>query len=455
MSQPILSVESLDKIYKIYPRPLDRVREMVTRRPCHQEVRALEGIAFELQQGESLGIIGQNGSGKSTLLKILSGVTVPTRGEVAVRGQVASLLELGMGFHFEFTGRQNIAINAAIMGLSPQEVARRSPEIIAFSELGEFIDRPVKTYSTGMKMRLGFSIAINVEPEILIVDEALSVGDGYFQKKCMDRILGYLDSGRTLLFCSHAMYYVSTLCQRAMWLRHGRVAALGPVEEVVREYERFLLAKSRHSAAADAAAAAGDVPAAATENAPAVAEDGGKPARIVAVRQAGGTGTPPRFRFGEPWELEIEWVTGNPEIEFHVAVGIDRIDGVQICACGSHRDRLPAWSGSHRYRVRLRLPEMPVLKGEFSIYVFLMDEDGVHVFDQWVLRSAFSIAPQEEYVFGLIRAEHSWDTLVRDAGPADPASADTVSADTVSADTVSADTVSADTVSAGAVLAGG
>jgi ABC-type polysaccharide/polyol phosphate transport system ATPase subunit len=418
MSQPILSVAGLDKNYRIYPRPLDRLREMVIRRPCHQEVRALDGIGFDLHRGESLGIIGQNGSGKSTLLKILSGVTVPTRGEVAVRGQVASLLELGMGFHFDFTGRQNITINAAIMGLSPREVERRSPEIIAFSELGEFIDRPVKTYSTGMKMRLGFSIAINVEPEILIVDEALSVGDGYFQKKCMDRIRSYLDSGRTLLFCSHAMYYVSTLCQRAIWLRHGRVAAHGPVEEVVREYERFLLAKSRHSAA-DAAAAAGtgdgDVAVAAS-----------KPARIVAVRQPGGTGKPPRFRFGEPWELEIEWVTRDPQIEFHVAVGIDRIDDVQICAFGSHRDRLPPWTGSHDYRVRLRLPEMPLLKGEFSVYVFLMDEDGVYVFDQWVLRSAFSIAPQEEYVFGLLQAEHGWETLAREAEPAGEVPAGTV-----------------------------
>ncbi len=403
MSQPILSASDLTKIYRIYPRPVDRLRELIVRRRCHQQVRALDEVGFELDRGESLGIIGQNGSGKSTLLKILSGVTAPTRGEVEVRGQVASLLELGMGFHFEFTGRQNISINAAIMGLSPREVEERSPEIIAFSELGEFIDRPVKTYSTGMKMRLGFSIAINVDPEVLIVDEALSVGDGYFQKKCMDRIQEYIGSGRTLLFCSHAMYYVSALCQRAMWLHHGRVAAFGPVEEVVREYERFLLAKSRRSDA--------DQPPAEAESEATGGLASEKPARIVAVRQPETSSEQPRFSYGDPWSLEIEWVTEKPEIEFHVAVGIDRIDDVQICAFGSHRDGLPTWTGSEHYHVQLRLPSMPLLKGEFSIYVFLMDEDGVYVYDQWVLRSAFSISPQEDYVFGLIQAEHDWDTL--------------------------------------------
>src|SRR6185503_10159017 len=193
-------------------------------------------------------------------LKILCGVTQATAGSLQVDGRVAAILELGAGFHPDFSGRQNAVLNAALLGLSEREVAAALPRIVAFSELGDFIDRPVKTYSTGMAMRLGFSIATQVEPEVLIIDEALSVGDGYFQKKCMDRLRLFVGAGGTLLFCSHAMYYVSAFCERALWLRQGRVEALGPVAAMVRDYENFLVAKS-----ARAAEAAATEPAAAAE----------------------------------------------------------------------------------------------------------------------------------------------------------------------------------------------
>src|SRR3954462_14918455 len=243
MREPVVIAEELSKVYKVYKPPWDRLRELVTRRPRHREFHALEKASFSLPRGEGLAIIGENGAGKSTLLKTLAGITAPTSGSVTVRGKVASILELGSGFHPEFTGRQNIVLNAAMLGLSQDELRRKLPDIVAFSELGDFIDQPVKTYSTGMAMRLSFSIATQVEPDVLIIDEALSVGDGYFQKKCMDRLRRFVDGGGTLLFCSHAMYYVSAFCQRALWLRQGRAEALGPTEEVVREYENFLVAK--------------------------------------------------------------------------------------------------------------------------------------------------------------------------------------------------------------------
>ena len=390
--EPLIAISRLSKTYRVYPKPWYRLRELVTGRTYHQAFDALADVSLELRQGESLGIIGENGAGKSTLLKLLSGVTAPTSGEVMVRGAVASLLELGMGFHPEFSGRDNIRLNAAMMGLSEGEVERKIPEIVAFSELREFIDRPVKTYSTGMAMRLGFAIAVQVEPEILIIDEALSVGDGYFQKKCMSCIQDFVASGRTLIFCSHAMYYVSAYCQRALWLRHGRVAASGPVEHVVREYENFLLRKgesAKRVAAEEKAASHG-------------------PARIVSVRQpAGANGA--TYRHREPWSLEIEWRTTDPSLPFHVGVGVDRIDGVQVCSFGSHRDGLPPWLGADRYQATLRIPELPMLKGEFSLYVFLLDEAGMHVYDQKVIPSAFSIETTEEYRFGLIEAEHVWE----------------------------------------------
>ncbi len=396
--EPLIAASRLSKTYRVYPKSWYRLRELVTGRPCHQAFEALTEVSFELRQGESLGIIGENGAGKSTLLKLLSGVTAPTSGRVVVQGQVASLLELGMGFHPEFTGRDNIRLNAAMMGLSEAEVERKIPEIIAFSELGEFIDRPVKTYSTGMSMRLGFAIAVQVEPEILIIDEALSVGDGYFQQKCASCIQSFVASGRTLIFCSHAMYYVSAYCQRAVWLRHGRIAASGPVEEVVREYENSLRRTGERSArdAERPDRDKGDDPAQG-------------PARIVSVRQLSGH-SDAVYRYREPFALEIEWQTTDPSLPFHLGIGVDRIDGVQVCAFGSHRDGLAPWLGSCRYRAILRIPELPMLKGEFSLYIFLLDEHGLHVYDQRVIPSAFSIEALEEYRFGLIETDHAWES---------------------------------------------
>ncbi|MCI0344366.1 MAG: ABC transporter ATP-binding protein, partial [Chloroflexi bacterium] len=226
MSDTVVTVHGLSKRYRVYATPWDRLWEALTRRPRHRDFHALDDVGFTLERGEGLAVIGENGAGKSTLLKILAGITAPTAGRLEVRGKIASILELGSGFHPEFTGRQNIVLNAAMLGLSEAEVKARMPEIVGFSELGEFIDQPVKCYSTGMAMRLGFSIATQVDPEVLIIDEALSVGDGYFQKKCMDRLQRYVEEGGTLLFCSHAMYYVSAFCRRAMWLKQGRVEAL-------------------------------------------------------------------------------------------------------------------------------------------------------------------------------------------------------------------------------------
>ena len=240
MSQPVVSARALSKIYRVYARPVDRLVEGLLRRPRHTPFEALRSIDLEVPRGEGFGIIGENGAGKSTLLKILAGVTAPTSGVVEIRGTVASILELGSAFHNELTGRQNIALNAAMFGLDRNQVIERTPGIIDFSELGHFIDQPVKTYSTGMVMRLGFSIAIQVAPDVLIIDEALSVGDGYFQKKCMVHLKRYVDGGGTLLICSHAMYYISAFCKRALWMREGGIESLGPTQQVVPRYEAYL-----------------------------------------------------------------------------------------------------------------------------------------------------------------------------------------------------------------------
>jgi ABC-type polysaccharide/polyol phosphate transport system ATPase subunit len=398
MSEPVVIAERLTKTYRVYATPWDRLGEAITRRSRHRAFQALAEVSFALPRGEGLALIGENGAGKSTLLKILAGITAPTSGSCEVRGKVASILELGSGFHPDFTGRQNIVLNAAMLGLSQEELRRKMPDIVGFSELGDFIDQPVKTYSTGMAMRLGFAIATQVEPDVLIIDEALSVGDGYFQKKCMDRLRGFVDAGGTLLFCSHAMYYVSAFCQRALWLRQGRTEALGPVESVVRDYENFLVGKSARAAEAQSPTAAG---------ARAVA-----PARLRAVRLAR-PGRCPRYRCGEPWELEVEWETSDPRLAFHLGVGINRVDEVEVCSFATHLDGLPPLAGDDGAgSARLRIPSLPLVKGEFTLYIFLMDEAGLHIYDQRRIPSAFSVH-SPAYEFGLVRTDHAWEVDAR------------------------------------------
>lgn len=387
----------LGKTYRVYDSPWDRVFEALLRRPRHRDFVALEGVSFELPQGEGLGVVGQNGAGKSTLLKMLAGIVAPTCGTLELRGKVASILELGSGFHPEFSGRQNIVLNAAMLGLTEDEVREKTPEIIAFSELGDFIDQPVKTYSTGMSMRLGFAIATQVEPDVLIIDEALSVGDGYFQKKCMDRIQRFLAEGGTLLFCSHAMYYVSAFCERALWLRKGRPEALGPTREVVRDYENFLVSKGRSAEAAEA-----ETP---------VERPG--PARITSVELLGGSEAPGGlrgFRCGHPWSLEVEWVSEEEDLGFHLGVGIERVDQVEALTFATHLDGREPFRGLHRYRVRLRMPEQPLNRGEFVVRILLLDDRGLHVYDRKDVSRAFRI---DSPGYGLMRAPHSWELLDR------------------------------------------
>jgi lipopolysaccharide transport system ATP-binding protein len=418
MGEAIVRARGLGKTYRAYPTPWDRLAEAATGRRRHEEFHALAGVSFEQGRGEGLALVGENGAGKSTLLKILAGITAPTAGEATVAGRIASILELGSGFHPEFTGRQNIVLNAALLGLAEEAVREATPRILDFAELGAFIDQPVKTYSTGMAMRLGFAIATQVDPDVLIIDEALSVGDGYFQKKCMDRLQVFVDGGGTLLFCSHAMYYVSAFCQRALWLRGGRVEALGPVDGVVREYEDFLAVKSRRrtagegqgepapSVAPSGAAAGAAVAEPEGGDEAAVAERSAKPARLLEARVAGAAAERP-LRAGEPLAVEVAWRAESPDLAFHLGIGVNRIDDVEVCAFGTHAAGLPPASGRTDYRLRLEVPELPIVKGTFSLYVFLLDERGLHVYDQRLLAGAFSVA-DSGYHFGLVRVPHRW-----------------------------------------------
>jgi teichoic acid transport system ATP-binding protein len=241
-----IEVNNLTKVYRLYNSPKDRLREIISLNgtKCHHDFHALHDVSFQIERGKTVGIIGQNGSGKSTLLKIICGVLQPTSGSFHVNGRIAALLELGAGFNPEFSGRANVYMNGALMGISREEMDQRFPAIEAFAEIGEFINQPVKTYSSGMFVRLAFAAAINVDPEILIVDEALSVGDAFFHAKCFARFKEFKEKGVTIIFVTHVLDLITTHCDRALLFNHGSLVAEGRPKPVIDEYNRLIAAKS-------------------------------------------------------------------------------------------------------------------------------------------------------------------------------------------------------------------
>lgn len=240
MTDRAIQVEHLTKTYRLYRSPKDHLRELISLKGTkyHREFHALNDISFGVERGETVGIIGQNGSGKSTLLKLICGAVKPSNGMIKVNGRISSLLELGAGFHPEFTGRDNVYMNGALLGFTREEMDGRLPEIEAFAGIGEFIDQPVKAYSSGMYVRLAFSAAVHIDPEILIVDEALSVGDTYFQTKCMLHMRKMIDNGVTMLFVSHDMGAINSLCQKCAYIESGKLVDFDKVSKVVGQYVR-------------------------------------------------------------------------------------------------------------------------------------------------------------------------------------------------------------------------
>jgi lipopolysaccharide transport system ATP-binding protein len=238
----MIEVNNLSKVFRLYHNPKNRLKEILLRRPYSRDFIALKNISFTVHEGETLGIIGENGAGKSTLLKILAGILLPTNGQVSIDGHITGLLELGTGFNPELTGLKNIYMNGLLLGMSKEEIDRKLNSIIEFTELGSFIDEPIKVYSSGMLMRLAFSVSIHSEPQAFVVDEALSVGDAYFQQKCMNRIQKFRENGGSIVFVSHDMNAVKILCDRALLLKNGEIVEEGNPDTVINTYN-FLLAK--------------------------------------------------------------------------------------------------------------------------------------------------------------------------------------------------------------------
>ncbi|MFN8566212.1 MAG: polysaccharide ABC transporter ATP-binding protein [Kouleothrix sp.] len=298
-------------------------------RPHTETFWALRDVSFEVRHGEVMGIIGRNGAGKSTLLKVLSRITEPTEGFAELRGRVGTLLEVGTGFHPELTGRENIYLNGTILGMKRAEIERQFDEIVAFAEVERFIDTPVKHYSSGMYLRLAFAVAAHLDPEILIVDEVLAVGDAQFQKKCLGKMEDVASQGRTVLFVSHNMSAVRTLCSQTILLKSGQVAAAGPTDAILAQY----LASS----AADLVATL------------ALPRSGpGAPGQATSLQFASSAGTPQaEFRLGEPWRIALEFELSRPLDQVTAAVGLVTLDSFPVITYWSQPKDLPAG----RYRV--------------------------------------------------------------------------------------------------------
>jgi lipopolysaccharide transport system ATP-binding protein len=382
----------LGKAYPLAARPRERLRQLLWGRPFEGPVHwALRELSLEVPRGGSLGVIGENGAGKSTLLALLAGLTEPTEGMVAVAGRVATLLDLGAGFNPLFTGRENVRLGGAILGLSPREVEARLPDILAFAELGDFVDRPVRTYSSGMYVRLAFALATSVDPDVLVIDEILAVGDQYFQKKCVDRIQAFRRAGVALVFCSHNLYLVKELCEQAVWLREGRVAAMGETGAVEDAYASYLRARMAPGA-----------------EAPSWSRPADSPAWLTAVRVVDGDGVPrEHFLTGEALAIEVEFETATPDLPVHVGVHLVRNDAVECFATSTHfGGAVPARHG-RQGAIVLRFPALPLFSGTFHVSIGLLDEHGLHPYDLRWRVCEFTVTHRGRES-GFCQLEHEW-----------------------------------------------
>ena len=390
-----IEAQQVSKVYRIYANPKDRLKEFLSRgrRKYHQEFWALRDVSLGVGVGSTLGLIGDNGAGKSTMLQLVAGVLRPTSGYVTTRGRVSTILELGTGFNPEFTGRENAIMSGTILGIPPKEMERRLPEIAAFAEIGDFIDRPVKLYSSGMYVRLAFAVATSVDPDVLIIDEALSVGDQYFQKRCIDRIAAFRKAGKTILFCSHSLYQIRLISDEVIWLKDGRTVEAGDASRVIGAYENYLRER--------------EVP-----KEPVRVLDQGP--RIfpsvshVRLSRNGEEVERDQFMTGEDLTVTVQYEVPQPPTVVHVGIFIDRNDGVPVFGTGTHVAGVtpPTYSGS----IRLRFPRLALMSGMYTVSVALLDEHGLHLYDNRVREFKFQVM-QTVQAMGLCYLDHRWEEV--------------------------------------------
>lgn len=398
-SEFAVNARALSKCYAVYQRPRDRLWQMFSRRrKLYSEFWALKDVDLCIVPGEAVGLIGCNGAGKSTLLQLVCGTLTPTSGVLETSGRVAALLELGAGFNPEFSGRENVFFSAAVLGLEQEEIEARFEAIVEFSGIKAFIDQPVKTYSSGMFVRLAFAVATSVDPDILVVDEALSVGDGDFARKSFDRIMSMKEAGKTVLFCSHSMFMVESICGRVLWLDKGLIAEQGDPARVIASYQRFL-----DGMESSGMSAVGGAP---------VSHSGPKGrARFTAVRVSadGETGKSLRVHSRRSTvSVEVDFV-GDPALPApSVGVTFSGVGNRIVASAGAWNDsvemhRAPDGSGS----TTVVFPRFALLKGQYGVGVFLFCERGLHVYEAADPVATLEVV-QEGVEQGVVYLEREW-----------------------------------------------
>lgn len=379
MSEPAITVDGVTKRFRLLHDHNSTLKATVLRgfrRAVYEEFLALENVSLEVPAGTTYGLVGANGSGKSTLLKCMARIYRPDKGEITVRGKTSALLELGAGFHPELSGRENVYLNGSILGMSKNDIDSRFDEIVGFAGLERFIDTPVKNYSSGMYVRLGFSVAINVEPEVLLVDEVLAVGDESFQSRCNEKFAELRKSGCTIVVVSHGMDQMRNLCDRVAWLERGVLQSEGPPGAVIEAYMHKVRSdRSEYSA----------------RNRSAVLEAGEEPL-IDSVKVLDGAGkASPVLRTGAPVTIRITFDEGRIGAPVAVALTLFRVDGAHITSLNSG-GALTDGTGTRRV-VDYRIEALPLIAGRYSIAVALHDKDVLHVFERADPALKFEIEP--------------------------------------------------------------
>jgi lipopolysaccharide transport system ATP-binding protein len=446
---PAVRLRGVAKSYFVYQQPVDRLLQMIwrTRRRFYEELRVLNDISLEIQHGETVGVIGRNGAGKSTLLQIIAGTLQPSEGEVEVAGRVAPLIELGAGFNPEFSGRDNVIVYGRLLGMDQSEVERKYDEIVRFADIGAYIERPVKTYSSGMNARLAFAVAIHVDPKILIVDEILAVGDLPFQQKCLRRFYEIKESGCTIIVVAHDQYLIRSLCDKAIYLKAGGLAAFGPASEVAALYSEdieHVLDRTEPMAPRQDALEAAGLPAAATEQtldgATAASSAGGSLRRtshdaiqldetdrsaephpylnrlftITEVRFTSDKGeVVDCVKSGDSVMLRMRFkaLTRDLPPAFSFVFNLYRHDGVYVCGTTTLMDGYAPHPSGRSGEITVTFPKLPLLAGKYVWRVAINDHGGLAVYSEAKGVCPFRVIDDFHSV-GVVHLERSWNIVI-------------------------------------------
>lgn len=399
-----IEIKNLTKIYKIYKKPWYRVKDMFTSKKSYNKFYALNNINVDINKGDAVGVLGKNGAGKSTLLKIVTGVTSPSKGYININGKISALLELTSGFDQELTGIENIYLKALTMGIQKKEMQSKIDAIIDFADIGDYINQPVRTYSSGMKSRLGFAISVNVDPDILIVDEALSVGDDVFKLKCISRMEEFKSQGKTILFVSHSLFTIKTFCNKCMWIKDGKLMSYGDTGEIIVQYEKFLKeerAKERLKKQKEALENNSDVGLLSKKD-------------IIEFSKFtflnSNNEQTNKYCFGEDIIYEFKYEVKRPLEELKWCFTIRDADTREIFGSDKRSENHIIYEEIGKHELRIRLHNMKLLPGKYLLSGELINKTGI-IYVSYSNKKPFYITMDEFRGTGITYIDHTYENF--------------------------------------------